>query len=108
MIMDGQTLDVGSVGDLRRVKNAIGVARAVLEHSTQTLLVGDGASAFASMMGFPQQSLTTPHSQAIYEEWLAASCQPNVCSLPSPTFWRGVRMWVCVHDCACHCSTGPT
>jgi isoaspartyl peptidase/L-asparaginase-like protein (Ntn-hydrolase superfamily) len=33
MVMDGTTMDVGAVGDLRFVKNAIGVARAVLEHT---------------------------------------------------------------------------
>lgn len=34
-------MDVGAVGDLRRIKNAIGVARKVLEHTTHTLLVGE-------------------------------------------------------------------
>ncbi|MEJ1285118.1 aspartylglucosaminidase [Cricetulus griseus] len=41
MIMDGATMNVGAVGDLRRIKNAIGVARRVLDHTTHTLLVGD-------------------------------------------------------------------
>ncbi|KAK2115013.1 hypothetical protein P7K49_005638 [Saguinus oedipus] len=41
MIMDGTTMDVGAVGDLRRIKNAIGVARKILEHTTHTLLVGE-------------------------------------------------------------------
>lgn len=34
------TMEVGAVGDLRRVKNAVGVARAVMEHTQHTLLVG--------------------------------------------------------------------
>ncbi|OBS59486.1 hypothetical protein A6R68_09389, partial [Neotoma lepida] len=38
MIMDGTAMDVGAVGGLRRIKNAIGVARKVLEHTTHTLL----------------------------------------------------------------------
>lgn len=33
-------MEVGAVGDLRRVKNAVGVARAVMEHTQHTLLVG--------------------------------------------------------------------
>ncbi|XP_008576908.1 PREDICTED: N(4)-(beta-N-acetylglucosaminyl)-L-asparaginase [Galeopterus variegatus] len=41
MIMDGTTMDVGAVGDLRRIKNAIGVARKILEHTTHTLLAGE-------------------------------------------------------------------
>lgn len=77
MIMDGKNLDVGAVGYLRRVRNAIGVARAVMEHSTETLLSGDGATAFATMMGFPEQSLSTPQSEAMYENWVTANCQPN-------------------------------
>jgi len=35
------TMDVGSVACLRSVKNAIGVAHAVMKHSKHTLLVGD-------------------------------------------------------------------
>ena len=33
--------DVGAVGCLKNVKNAIGVARAVMDHTSHTLLVGD-------------------------------------------------------------------
>ena len=35
------THDVGAVGCLKNIKNAIGVARAVMEHTSHTLLVGD-------------------------------------------------------------------
>lgn len=42
MLVSGSTtMNVGAVGDLRRVKNAIGVARKVLEHTTHTLLAGE-------------------------------------------------------------------
>ncbi|KAI3351471.1 hypothetical protein L3Q82_020319, partial [Scortum barcoo] len=41
MIMNGDTMEVGAVADLRRIKNAIGVARAVMEHTEHTLLVGE-------------------------------------------------------------------
>lgn len=34
-------MEVGAVADLRRVKNAIGVARAVMEHTEHTLLAGE-------------------------------------------------------------------
>lgn len=34
-------MEVGAVADLRRIKNAIGVARAVMERTTHTLLVGE-------------------------------------------------------------------
>ena len=35
------THDVGAVGCLKNIKNAIGVARAVIEHTLHILLVGD-------------------------------------------------------------------
>lgn len=34
-------MEVGAVADLRRIKNAIGVARAVMEHTEHTMLVGE-------------------------------------------------------------------
>jgi len=39
-IMDGATHDVGAVGGLKDIKNAIGVARYVMEYTTHTFLVG--------------------------------------------------------------------
>lgn len=34
-------MQVGAVADLRRIKNAIGVARKVIEHTKHTFLVGE-------------------------------------------------------------------
>ncbi|KAM9192961.1 N(4)-(beta-N-acetylglucosaminyl)-L-asparaginase [Mergus octosetaceus] len=82
MIMDGNTMEVGAVADLRRVKNAIGVARKVIEHTKHTLLVGESASLFAVRMGFPYEDLTTPKSLSMYSKWLNQSCQPN--------YWKNV------------------
>ncbi|CAO2612134.1 AGA [Lemmus lemmus] len=77
MIMDGTAMDVGAVGGLRRIKNAIGVARKVLEHTTHTLLVGESASKFAESMGFTNEDLSTSASKALHSDWLARNCQPN-------------------------------
>ncbi|KAM4802568.1 N(4)-(beta-N-acetylglucosaminyl)-L-asparaginase [Urocitellus parryii] len=77
MIMDGTTMNVGAVGDLRRIKNAIGVARKVLEHTTHTLLAGESATKFAESMGFTNEDLSTNASQALHSDWLARNCQPN-------------------------------
>lgn len=41
MMMCSETHDVGSVGCLKEVKSAISVARKVMEHTEETLLVGD-------------------------------------------------------------------
>jgi len=86
MIMDGITHDVGSVGCLKRIRSAISVARAVMEHTDQTLLVGEDATTFAIEMGFREQSLNTPQSIAMWNSWKNNSCQPNYWEdvLPDP------------------------
>ncbi|XP_042664070.1 N(4)-(beta-N-acetylglucosaminyl)-L-asparaginase [Tyto alba] len=82
MIMNGNTMEVGAVADLRHVKNAIGVARKVMEYTKHTLLVGESASLFAVRMGFPYEDLTTQKSLSMYSRWLNQSCQPN--------YWKNV------------------
>ncbi|KAI9921509.1 hypothetical protein PsorP6_000526 [Peronosclerospora sorghi] len=77
MILDGSTMEMGAVAQLRRIKPAIEVARAVLEHSYHSLLAGDGALAFAKMMGFEETPLDTPHSRELHRQWLENKCQPN-------------------------------
>ncbi|EMP28950.1 N(4)-(beta-N-acetylglucosaminyl)-L-asparaginase [Chelonia mydas] len=54
MIMDGNTMEVGAVADLRRIKNAIGVARKVIQHTKHTLLVGESGAACNKVPGFTQ------------------------------------------------------
>ncbi|XP_068144758.1 putative N(4)-(beta-N-acetylglucosaminyl)-L-asparaginase GD10667 [Drosophila tropicalis] len=82
MIMDGATMDVGAVGGLRRIKNAIRVARHVLENTQHTMLVGDLATEFGQSMGFKVESLTTNGSTNMWQNWVDKKCQPN--------FWRNV------------------
>ncbi|KAJ8262212.1 hypothetical protein GJAV_G00163870 [Gymnothorax javanicus] len=84
MIMNGDTMEVGAVGDLRRIKNAIGVARAVMERTKHTFLVGESASVFAENMGFTSEDLTTNKSLSIFTEWLKNNCQPNFRKNVSP------------------------
>lgn len=38
------TMEVGAVANLRRIKNAIGVARAVMERTDHTMLVGESGT----------------------------------------------------------------
>lgn len=46
-IMDGKTLGAGAVAGLRRVRNPISLARAVMEKSEHVMMVGEGAEKFA-------------------------------------------------------------
>lgn len=84
MIMNGNTMEVGAVAGLRRIKNAIGVARAVMELTDHTLLVGESASVFAENMGFIAEDLTTNKSLNIFSQWLKGNCQPNYRKNVSP------------------------
>ncbi|XP_052796642.1 N(4)-(Beta-N-acetylglucosaminyl)-L-asparaginase-like [Mya arenaria] len=77
MIMDGVTHNVGAVGGLRRIKQAISVARKVLDNTDHTLIVGDQATQFAVEMGFTEENLTSDFSRQIWEAWRNNSCQPN-------------------------------
>jgi len=52
-IMDGTTLRAGGVAGVRRVKNPIVAARAVMEKSPHVLLAGEGADRFARKHGVP-------------------------------------------------------
>lgn len=87
VIMDGMAMDVGGVGGLRNVKNAISVARKVLEHTKHSLLGGDLATNFAVNMGFKKESLQTNESKKMWTQWKANKCQPNFWKnvLPNPT-----------------------
>ena len=53
-IMDGNTGKAGAVAGLRRVKNPIRAARAVMQASPHVLLAGEGADAFAVAQGLEQ------------------------------------------------------
>ncbi|KAL7914228.1 nucleophile aminohydrolase [Trichoderma velutinum] len=77
LIMDGQTLNAGAVANLRRVKDAVGVARHVLEYTQHTLLAGDQATEFALQNGFKEESLSTEDSLRVCHEWHSNNCQPN-------------------------------
>lgn len=50
-IMDGRTLTAGAIGAVRRVRNPIALARAVMEQSKHVMLVGESAEDFARELG---------------------------------------------------------
>ncbi|KAF7546926.1 hypothetical protein G7Z17_g8086 [Cylindrodendrum hubeiense] len=77
MIMDGATMKSGAVAALRRVRDAISVARHVLEYTTHTLLAGDFATQFAIQNGFKDESLSTEASTKQCLAWRESLCQPN-------------------------------
>lgn len=78
LIIDGSTLKSGAVAGLRRVRDAIAVARLVLDYTDHSLLAGDLATRFAvDFGGFTEENLTTSDSAASCAAWRAGGCQPN-------------------------------
>ena len=67
-VMSDQKL--GSVIAIERVKNPILVARKVMEETPHVILSGDGATAFARRMGFPDYDPSTERTTEIWKKTL--------------------------------------
>ena len=53
MVMDGSSLKFGSVAAVRRVKNPISLARAIMERTSDLMFVSEGAERVAMELGIP-------------------------------------------------------
>ena len=51
-IMDGRTRNAGAITGVKRIKNPITLARAVMENSEHVMFAGEGAEEFAAEQGF--------------------------------------------------------
>jgi L-asparaginase / beta-aspartyl-peptidase len=69
IVMDAATLKAGSVAGLRRIKNPIQAARAVLEKSPHMMIISDGAERFAFERGIPLCDPAELVSPAEREAW---------------------------------------
>jgi N4-(beta-N-acetylglucosaminyl)-L-asparaginase len=67
--MHGPSRRAGSVGGVRDIKNVAALARTVMEHTGHVMLVGEGATRFGLLMGFPKENLLTEHSRKIWQLW---------------------------------------
>jgi beta-aspartyl-peptidase (threonine type) len=82
-VMEGTRLRAGAVGAVRRVKNPVLLARAVMEKSEHLLLVDAGAERFAAEHGFElveNAALITETQRARLQEALAARAEERVAS----------------------------
>ncbi len=73
MVMEGSSLGSGAVGALQHMRNPIRIARKVLEDTSFSLLVGDGALRFAVEKGFEpctEEDLLVGHQLEDYREFL--------------------------------------
>jgi beta-aspartyl-peptidase (threonine type) len=85
-IMDGRTLQAGSVGALRGYRHAITVARGVMERLPHVLLVGQGAERFALEIGAEAANMVTSGSLHEHQRWLqthiSAATEPGWPDVP--------------------------
>lgn len=71
--MHGPTRRAGSVGGVHDIKNVAALAKTVMEHTGHVMLVGEGASKFGLLMGFPKENLLTENSRKIWQLWKEAN-----------------------------------
>jgi isoaspartyl peptidase/L-asparaginase-like protein (Ntn-hydrolase superfamily) len=67
-VMDGKTLDCGSVAAVENIRHVAALAKKVYEKTPHVMLVGKGAEWFALQNGFPLETLLTPESVAEWEK----------------------------------------
>jgi N4-(beta-N-acetylglucosaminyl)-L-asparaginase len=67
--MHGPTRRAGAVGAVHDIKNVASLSRTVMEHTGHVMLVGEGATRFGLLMGYPKENLLTEHSRKIWQLW---------------------------------------
>lgn len=73
-IMDGETLQAGSVAAVEHIAHPISLARLVMERTPHVMLVAGGAEAFAKAQGMqlvPNSYFITASRRQKYEQWKA-------------------------------------
>ena len=70
-VMAGEGLRAGSVGALRNFQDAARLAMRVMSELPHVLIVGDGASRFASDSGLAERNLRTPEAMDIWRSRMA-------------------------------------
>ncbi len=68
-VMHGPTMRCGAVGAISRVKTPSLVAKAVMDHTDEIFLVGEGATRFARDLGFDMVDLLTEKARKVWLLW---------------------------------------
>jgi len=68
-IMDGRTLEAGSVAMINTIKNPITAARAVMEKSPHVMMVGEGAVKFAKEQNIEIVDSSYFYDEKRYQQW---------------------------------------
>ena len=68
-IMDGNTLNAGSVSLVTGIKNPVALARDVMDNSYHVFLAGEGAMQFAKGQGYTLESPDYFYDEVRYQQW---------------------------------------
>ncbi len=68
-IMDGKTLNAGTVAGVKTVKNPIILARSVMDESPHVMLIGKGAETFAKEQGLELESQDYFYTEKRWQQW---------------------------------------
>src|SRR5580704_17071888 len=71
-VMHGPTRRAGSVASIRGVKTPTKIAKLLMERTDHIMLVGAGASKFATEMGYPPENLLTEKARLAWITWKAS------------------------------------
>jgi beta-aspartyl-peptidase (threonine type) len=80
-VMDGATLGAGAVACVKRLRNPVLAARAVLERSEHVLFAAEGAEAFAEAQGLELVGPDYYFTQARHDQWLRAQASTGMALL---------------------------
>ncbi|HEY0703992.1 MAG TPA: N(4)-(beta-N-acetylglucosaminyl)-L-asparaginase [Candidatus Acidoferrales bacterium] len=86
-VMHGPTHRAGAVASIQKIKNPSLVAKAVLEKTNHTFIVGSGALRFAEDEGFVPMDLLTERSRIAWLAWKAQSSENWRPGIDSPE-WK--------------------
>lgn len=86
-VMHGPTGRCGSVGAIEKIKNPSLVAKAVMNKTNHTFIVGPGALKFAEDEGFQAMNLLTDRSRLAWLAWKASTVENWRPGLDSPE-WK--------------------
>jgi len=93
-VMHGPTAKCGAVGSIETIKNPSLVARAVMEKTNHTFLVGPGATKFAVDEGFQPMNLLTDRSRVAWLAWKAKTTENWRPGLDSPEWKAQLSDWL--------------
>jgi beta-aspartyl-peptidase (threonine type) len=92
ILVDGYTGKVGAVAAIKKVRNPILVAKKVMEETDHILLVGEGATKFARLVGFDEYNIVNEERRKKWNELKNKLLKGE--DDPLLTYWTKIKKFV--------------